>query len=117
MPKPLVYNQLNKDRIQDDRVLNFIKQIVLEKHGPNISEDFLTKEAGILYNKFSENIVTFFEPFIPNESKDRLDVLLKKSTDRDTILTFLMESIDNFELKIVQVLVDFRNSYLKAENS
>ena len=81
-----------------------------------MSDDNLIKEAEMLYEMFTENLVSYFEPYVSEEDSNRLDDLLKKSTDKDTILTFLMESIDNFEQKIVRVLVDFRNSYLKDNN-
>jgi len=116
MFKPPAHNQSDRDSLRDDRVMNYIKQIVREKYGPNMSEENFTKEAELLYEMFTENLVSYFEPYISKENSNKLDDLLKKSTDKDTILAFLMESIDNFEQKIVQVLVNFRNSYLKDNN-
>lgn len=116
MSKSSIYNQSNRDDLQDDRVMNYIKQMVREKYGPNMSEDNLIKEAEMLYEMFTKNLVSYFEPYISEEDSNKLDDLLKKSPNKDTVLTFLMESIDNFEQKTVRVLVDFRNSYLKDNN-
>jgi len=116
MFKPHAHNQSDKDNFRDNSVMNFIKQMIGEKYGPNMSEDNLSKETEMLYDMFTENIVTYFKPYISEEANSRLDDLLKQSTDKDAILTFLMESIDNFEQKIVQMLVEFRNTYLKDKS-
>lgn len=116
MFKPPIHDQFSKDNLRDDRVMNFIKQMVQEKYGSSMSEDNLIKEVEMLYEMFTENLVSYFKPYISEEDSNRLDDLLKKTTDKDTVLAFLMESIENFEQKIVQVLVDFRNSYLKDKN-
>lgn len=116
MFNPPTHNQSDKVNLRDDRVVSFIKQMVREKYGPSMSEDNLTKEAEMLYEMFTENLVSYFEPYVSEEANNRLNDLIKKSTDKDTVLAFLMESVDNFEQKIIQVLVDFRNSYLKDKN-
>lgn len=117
MFNPPTHNQSDKDNLRDDRVMNFIKQMVREKYGPSMSEDNLTKDAEMLYEMFTENLVSYFKPYVSEEANNRLDNLLKKSTDKDTVLAFLMESVDNFEQKIVQVLMDFRSSYLEDKNA
>lgn len=116
MFNPLTHNQSDKDNLRDDRVMNFIMQMVQEKYGSSMSEGNLTKETEMLYEMFTENLVSYFKPYISEGDSNKLNDLLKKPTDKDTLLAFLMESVDNFEQKIVQVLVDFRNSYLELKD-
>lgn len=105
-------DQSNASIPQNEKVMYFIKQMVQKKYGSDISQDFLNTEAEKLYNKFSEDIVSYFKPFISGEHKEDLDNLINKSGNEESVLAFLMDSIDNFEQKIVQVLLNFRNSYL-----
>lgn len=101
------------DGSKDERVMGFMKQIIKEKHGQNIEEDFLNQEADMLYNKFTERLTSYFKQFISKEQEKELNKLIGQSANQDVVLTFLMESIDNFEAKIIYVLMNFRNDYLK----
>ena len=105
------------DSPKDERVMNFMKQIIQEKHGSNKEGDFLNQEAIRLYGKFTEQLISYFKQFISKDHEEKLDKLVGQSADQDVILAFLMESIDNFEAKIVWVLMNFRNDYLKDSAS
>lgn len=106
--------QPTNNEVRDENVMSFMRQIVQEKHGNQVEAAFLEQEADKLYNEFGDNLVAYFEPMLTNEQKTKFDELIEQSAEQDALLAFLMDSIENLEQKIVQVLMDFRESYIKS---
>ena len=106
--------QQNPGEVKDENVMSFMRQIVQEKHGNQVEADFLETEATKLYNEFGDNLVVYFEPMLNDSQKQEFDRLINESADQDKLLSFLMDSIENLEQKIIQVLMNFRETYIKS---
>ena len=99
---------------RDQNVVSFMRQLVQEKHGNQVEADFLESEADKLYNEFGDNLVVYFEPMLNDSQKQEFDRLINEGVDQEKLLAFLMDSIENLEQKIIQVLMDFRENYIKS---
>lgn len=99
---------------KDQNVLTFMMDLVQQKHGDDIEIDFLNSEADKLYNQFGDMLVSYFEPMLTEEQKLQFDQLIESNADQERVLEFLMSSITELDLKIQQVLISFRNSYLNS---
>jgi hypothetical protein len=99
---------------KDQNVLTFMMDLVQQKHGDDIEIDFLNSEADKLYNQFGDMLVSYFEPMLTEEQKQQFDQLIESNADQEQVLEFLMSSITELDLKIQQVLLSFRNSYLNS---
>jgi len=106
--------QQNPGEVRDENVMSFMRQIVQEKHGNQVEAGFLEAEAGKLYEEFGDNLVVYFEPMLNDSQKQEFDRLINESADQDKLLSFLMDSIENLEQKIIQVLMNFRENYIKS---
>ncbi|MBN1915579.1 hypothetical protein JW796_01110 [Candidatus Dojkabacteria bacterium] len=106
--------QTSNNEVRDENVMSFMRQIVQEKHGNQVEAVFLEQEADKLYNEFGDNLVAYFEPMLTNDQKSKFDELINRSADQDALLSFLMDSIENLEQKIVQVLMEFRENYIRS---
>jgi hypothetical protein len=100
------------DQPKDQNVLSFMMQLVQEKHGDEVDIEFLNQEADRLYNEFGNNLVTYFEPMLTEDQKNSFDQLVKNNVDQQELLAFLVESIPNLEQQILQVLINYRLTYL-----
>lgn len=101
------------DEQRDQNVLSFMMQLVQEKYGDDTDMDFLNQESGRLYDIFGDNLVSYFEPMLSEDQKSEFDALVDQGTNQDNLLNFLVESIPDLENQILQVLVQFREQYLK----
>lgn len=102
------------DEQKDQNVLTFMMDLVQQKHGDEVEIDFLNSEADKLYNQFGDMLVSYFEPMLTEEQKQQFDHLIESNADQDKVLEFLMGSISDLDIKIQQVLLNFRNSYLNT---
>jgi len=101
---------------KDQNVLSFMMQLVQERYGDEIEIEFLNQEADRLYDEFGNNLVNYFEPMLSEEQKLSFDQLVATSPDQEKLLEFLITNIPNLEQQILQVLVDFRASYLSSND-
>lgn len=99
---------------KDQNVLTFMMELVQQKHGDDVEIDFLNNEAEKLYNLFGDTLVSYFEPMLTEDQKQQFDNLIETNADQEEVLAFLMSSINDLDLKIQQVLLNFRNSYLNS---
>ncbi|MBP9758074.1 hypothetical protein KBD45_00120 [Candidatus Dojkabacteria bacterium] len=99
---------------KDQNVLTFMMDLVQQKHGDEVEIDFLNQEADKLYNQFGDMLVSYFEPMLTEEQKMQFDHLIETNAGQDQVLEFLMGSISDLDVKIQQVLLNFRNSYLNS---
>jgi len=100
---------------KDQNVYSFMMQLVQEKHGDEVEMEFLNTESERLYLEFGEKLVSYFEPMLSPEQKKEFDILVEQSSPQDQILSFLSESIENLEQRIMEVLVNFKQEYLSSE--
>lgn len=101
------------DKSKDPNVMTFMMQLVQEKFGDDIEVDFLNSEADRLYIDFGDKLVSYFEPMLSEENKEKFDELINGSESQDDMLGFLMDVIPNLEEQIMQVLIKFRENYLE----
>lgn len=95
-----------------DPVMNFLKQAVLIKHGDKVDQNFIDQETSKIYDDFGSGILNHFKPMISADQQEQLNKLIDESQNQEIILGFLMESIENFEQKIIQYLVEFKDTYI-----
>lgn len=105
-------NTIQSENQQLETVMNFLRQAVRTKHSENIDQNFLDIETKRIYDNFGNSILAHFKPMISAEQKIKLEQLVSTTKDQEEILAFLMESIENFEQKIIQYLVEFRDTYI-----
>ena len=98
-------------------VIGFLEQAVREKHGEMVDKSLLNKEISLLYTKFEDGLISTFIAKVPTSNKPELNKLINQSADPHIILDFLMGSIRNFEQKITQYLIDFKQDYIKQSQS
>ena len=110
-------NQSQTNNMTVESVMNFIKQIVREKYGNQAEVHFVNQEVSKIYNEFGNNLVAYFKPMISDQEKLKLDKLINQSVDHEVFLAFLMDSIVNFEQKIVKFLIKFRENYIKSSTN
>lgn len=110
-------DQKQNTKPTSDPVVNFMKQTVIEKYGEEVDKNFLNEETNRIYEDFGDNLFTHFKPMISAEQKVKLDKLLTKTQNQEEVLGFLMESIDNFEQKIIEYLIEYRKAYRIAKDS
>lgn len=103
---------IQDDTLKIDPVVDFMRQTVLSKYGEKVDQNFLEQETNRIYSDFGNNLFSHFKPMIPPEKKIELDKIIDESKDQDVVMAFLMESIENFEQKIIQYLVEYRNTYI-----
>lgn len=103
-------NQTQPER--DQNVFSFMLQLVQEKFGDDTDLTFQNQEAERLYDLFGNNLVSYFEPMLSEQQKIQFDNLYKQGSDNQALLGFLTQSIPDLEMKIMQILVAFRNAYL-----
>ncbi|MCA9385464.1 hypothetical protein KC717_02330 [Candidatus Dojkabacteria bacterium] len=101
---------------KDQNVLSFMMQLVQQKHGDEVEYDFLQTEANKLYDTFGDNLVDYFEPMLTEEQKKQFDSMIDSNAQQDSILEFLMSAIPELDVKIQQVLINFRDSYLSSDS-
>lgn len=97
---------------RDQNVYSFMLQLVQEKYGDDTDLAFQNTEAERLYDIFGNNLVSYFEPMLSEQQKVQFDDLYKKGSDNQALLGFLTQAIPDLEMKIMQVLISFRNAYL-----
>lgn len=97
---------------RDQNVFSFMLQLVQERYGDDTDLEFQDKEAGRLYDLFGNNLVLYFEPMLSESQKQQFDTLYKQGGNNEALLGFLTQSIPDLEMKIMQILVSFRNAYL-----
>jgi hypothetical protein len=95
-----------------DPVRNFMRQAVLKKYGDKSDSNFIDLETTRIYNDFGDSILAHFRPMITSEKKLELDRVIKESNNQEIILAFLMQSIENFEQKIIQYLIEYKDLYI-----
>lgn len=101
------------DQVQKDPyVMAFMMQIVQEKHGDLIDSKFLEQEASRLYEEFGDKLVSYFEPMLTEEQSLQFDNLVKGGADQSILVNFLMNSIENLQERIQEVLIQFKNDYI-----
>ena len=103
------------NQAKDQNVLSFMMQLVQEKHGDDSGMAFLNTESDRLYNSFGDNLVKYFEPQLYEEQKTKFDELISSAQSQDKMLEFLLDAIPNLEEQIMEVLIKFREDYLKEE--
>ncbi|KXK26613.1 MAG: hypothetical protein TR69_WS6001000620 [candidate division WS6 bacterium OLB20] len=90
-------------------------QLVQEKFGDDTDIDFLNQEAGRLYDIFGDNLVDYFEPMLTEGQKEEFDKLVDQGANQDNLLNYLVDNIPDLETQILQVLVQFREQYLRQQ--
>ena len=110
-------NTLLSSEYRNEAVMDFMRQTVKEKYGEGVEADFLNQEANKIYTEFENSIFDHFKPMLSPDQQVELDKISNEQADQATLLTFLMQSINNFELNIFQFLVDFRKKYQAAPGS
>lgn len=100
------------DQVKDQNVFAFMMQLVQEKHGDEVTAEFLNTESDKLYDTFGNNLVSYFEPMLSEEQRSEFNQLINSGQDQQKMLEFLVSAIPNLEEQILQVLVSFRNEYL-----
>lgn len=104
---------MNEQR--DPNVLSFMMQLVQEKHGDGVTEEFLNDESNKLYNVFGDGLVGHFEPQLSETQKSEFDELVKNGVGQDELLNFLLQNIGDLEEQIMNILIQFRLDYLNEE--
>jgi translation initiation factor 2 alpha subunit (eIF-2alpha) len=102
---------------RDQNVFSFMLQLVQERYGDDTDLEFQNREAERLYDLFGNNLVSYFEPMLSEEQKKQFDQLYKQGGNNESLLGFLTQAIPDLEMKIMQVLVSFRNAYLTEGRS
>ncbi len=97
---------------RDPNVLSFMLSLVQMKFGNEIDPEFLNNEANRLYDLFGDLLVDYFEPMMNEDQKNQFNALIDSGADQARILEFLIASIPQLDMKIQQVLLDFRDKYL-----
>jgi hypothetical protein len=106
-------NDVNsQNQYRDQNVMSFMMQLVQEKFGDDVELNFMNQESERLYNLFGNNLVSFFEPMLTDEQKTQFSALYSQNSDQEALLAFLIQSIPDLEMKMLQILVDFKNAYL-----
>lgn len=104
-------NFLSPTEYKNKAVMDFMRQAVKEKYGEGVEADFLDQEANKIYMEFENSIFDHFKLMLSPDQQVELDKITNEQADQTTLLAFLMQSINNFELKIFQFLIDFREKY------
>lgn len=107
---------MESDAKKDQNVLSFITQMIQEKHGDDVSLDFLEVEKERLYIEFGEYLLETFEPMLNGSQKQQFSEIVENNSDPDQIQGFLFGSIENLEQKIIEALYEFKDNYLIQEN-
>lgn len=102
---------------RDQNVFSFMLQLVQERYGDDTDLEFQNREAERLYDLFGNNLVSYFEPMLSEDQKKQFDQLYKQGGNNESLLGFLTQAIPDLEMKIMQVLVSFRNAYLTEGRS
>jgi hypothetical protein len=98
----------------DPNVLDFMRQAVREKHGGEVTYDFIDQESKRLYREFGEHLVNHFMPLLKSKDIEEFDKLVRKGTSQEKLLNFVMKKIPNLAAEIENSIVAFRSEYLKA---
>ena len=97
---------------KDQNVLSFMMQLVQERYGDEVGIEFLNSESDKLYQKFGDDLVSYFEPQLNDDQKKQFDQLIAGGKGQDDMLNFLLDAIPDLEEQIMQVLIQFRAEYL-----
>lgn len=100
---------------KDPNVMTFMMQIVQEKHGDAVDSTFLEEESNRLYDDFGDRLVGYFEPMLSEDQRSQFDALVQQGVDQNKLLEFLVGAIDNLEQRILDVLMQFKNEYLRSQ--
>lgn len=101
---------------EDQNILSFITQMIQEKHGDDVSLEFIEVEKGRLYIEFGEYLLKTFEPMLTGMQKQQFSEMVENNSDADQVQGFLFNSIENLEQKIIEALYAFKDNYLIQEN-
>lgn len=96
-----------------DPVFKFLQQAVITRHGVEKNRDFISLETNRIYDDFGSGILDHFKPMIKEDKQKQLNLIVE-SQQQETILAFLMESIDNFEQKIIEYLMEYKEKYISG---
>jgi len=107
---------MDQNEKKDENVFSFMMQLVQEKHGDDVSAEFLNTESERLYLEFGEKLVEYFEPMLNPEKKQEFDSLVEQGSEQDVIMNFLVTNIENLEQKIMDVLASYRQAYMASED-
>lgn len=99
---------------RDQNVMSFMMQLIQQKHGDDVDLEFLNSEAERLYDSFGNALVDYFEPLLSDKQKLEFDSLIDQNNGQESILEFLMTAIPNLDQRIQQVLILYRDNYLKS---
>jgi hypothetical protein len=66
--------------------------------------------------EFGDKLVENFEPMLNEQQRAHFDELINQNSSQDEVLSFLTGSIENLEEKIMEVLMNYRQSYLESED-
>jgi hypothetical protein len=97
---------------KDPNVYSFMLQMVQEKNGDEVDNEFLNTEAERLYLEFGDKLVESFEPLLSDEQRTQFDQMVEQGATQDAILNFLTTNIQNLEQKILDVLMLFKQQYV-----
>lgn len=100
---------------KDPNVYSFMLQMVQEKNGDEVDNEFLNTEAERLYLEFGDKLVESFEPLLSDEQRTQFDQLVEQGASQDMILNFLTTNIQNLEQRILDVLMMFKQQYMSEK--
>jgi hypothetical protein len=101
---------------QIDPISNFIKQSVLKRHS-NKDSAFIEQETHRIYEDFGNEILDHFQSLLNSDQNKELEKIIKKTKSQRAVLGYLMESINSFEQKIIEYLMEYRKEYLGEQSS
>jgi hypothetical protein len=97
---------------KDPNVFSFMIQLVQERYGPTATPEFLEKEADRIYELFGDKLVEYFEPMLSDQQKEQFNQMVSQGQDQESLLNFLVSSIENLETQIMSVLMQFKDDYI-----
>lgn len=99
---------------RDPIVLEELKDLVRFKHGKNVDENFVEQESTRLYDVFSNQLISYFEPMLSEEQKQEFDDLAgQEGTDQEGLLNFLVGAIPDLQNQVMQALKEFEANYIR----
>ncbi len=100
---------------KDPNVFTYMMQLVQQKYGDDVDSGFLEKNANDLYDKFAEELVSYFSPILSPEQKKSFDSMLENNVPEEKMVAYLFSIVDDVEGHIKQILDSFKDTYLNVE--
>lgn len=104
------------DIVRDPQIMEELRELVRFKHGRGSEATFVEQESTRLYDLFSEQLISFFEPMISEEKKAEFDNLSSQpGVNQETLMGFLIETIPDLQNQVLQALHEFEANYIRTQ--